>query len=78
MADIDLLVQAFRRILESGHSLIVIEHNIDFIAQADYVIDLGPEGGDGGGEIVAEGSVGDIMACKASHTGRYLKTRLEG
>jgi excinuclease ABC subunit A len=76
MADIALLVQAFRRLLAAGHSLIVIEHNIDFIAQTDYIVDLGPEGGDGGGHIVAEGPVADVMACESSHTGRFLKKRL--
>lgn len=76
MADIYRLVEAFRRILEVGHSVVVIEHNIDFIAQSDYIIDLGPEGGDGGGEIVVKGSIEDVMACKASITGEFLKQRL--
>ncbi len=76
MADIALLVQAFRRLVEAGHSLIVIEHNIDFIAQCDYIVDLGPEGGDGGGQIVASGSVQDIVNCPDSHTGQFLKKRL--
>jgi excinuclease ABC subunit A len=77
MADIDLLVQAFRRLLSAGHSLIVIEHNIDFIAQTDWVVDMGPEGGDGGGLVVAEGTVEDVMLTKASFTGQFLKKRLE-
>lgn len=76
MADIALLVQAFRRLLEAGHSLIVIEHNIDFIAQADYLIDMGPEGGEKGGHVVAEGTVEEVMNCKSSHTGQFLKRRL--
>ena len=77
MADIALLVQAFRRLLQAGHSLIVIEHNIDFIAQCDYLMDLGPEGGDGGGEIIAEGSVDDLIANQKSHTGKFLAKRLQ-
>ncbi len=77
MADIALLVQAFRRLLSAGHSVIVIEHNIDFIAQADYLIDMGPEGGDGGGEVVAEGTVASVMAQKASQTGVFLKKRFQ-
>lgn len=76
MADIALLVQAFRRLLAVGHSLIVIEHNIDFIAQADYIIDMGPEGGDGGGQIVAEGTLDDVMQSPKSYTGQFLKKRL--
>jgi excinuclease ABC subunit A len=76
MADIALLVQAFRRLLAVGHSVIVIEHNIDFIAQTDYLVDMGPEGGDGGGYIVAAGSVNDIMSAPESYTGRFLKKRL--
>jgi excinuclease ABC subunit A len=77
MADIALLVQAFRRLLAAGHSVIVIEHNIDFIAQADYVVDMGPEGGEGGGLVVAEGTVDEVMAIKASETGQFLKKRLK-
>jgi excinuclease ABC subunit A len=78
MADIALLVQAFRRLIAAGHSLIVIEHNIDFIAQTDYIVDLGPEGGDGGGRIVAQGTVTELMqAATDSETGKFLKQRLE-
>ncbi|MCE3235349.1 MAG: Excinuclease subunit [Vampirovibrio sp.] len=77
MADIALLVQAFRRLLAAGHSLIVIEHNIDFIAQADYLVDMGPEGGDGGGQVVAQGTVDDVMKAKASPTGQFMQKRLK-
>lgn len=77
MADIALLVQAFRRLLVAGHSVIVIEHNIDFIAQADYVIDMGPEGGEGGGKVIAAGTVDEVMAVAASETGEFLKKRLK-
>jgi excinuclease ABC subunit A len=76
MADIALIVQAFRRLLAAGHSVIVIEHNIDFIAQSDYIVDMGPEGGEGGGLIVAQGTVEEVMAHSASETGQFLKKRL--
>jgi excinuclease ABC subunit A len=76
MADIALLEQAFRRLLSVGHSVLVIEHNIDFIARCDHIIDLGPEGGTGGGQIVAQGTVKDIMAISDSYTGKFLKQRL--
>lgn len=78
MADIALLVQAFRRLLAVGHSVIVIEHNIDFIAQTDHILDLGPEGGEDGGRVVAQGAVTDIMNAPGSYTGRFLKQRLAG
>lgn len=77
MADIALLVQAFRRLIAAGHSLIVIEHNIDFIAQTDYIMDLGPEGGEGGGQVVAQGTVTDVMENPRSETGKFLKQRLQ-
>ncbi len=66
------LLRAFRRLVESGHSLIVIEHNLDVIRASDWVIDLGPEGGEAGGELVVTGTVQDVMACAASHTGKAL------
>ena len=71
--DIAKLMRALRKLLEAGHSLIVIEHILDVIRNADWVIDLGPEGGTGGGEIVAAGPPEDIVSEKRSHTGRYLK-----
>lgn len=75
--DINKLLQAFRALLESGASLVVIEHNIDVIKTADYVIDLGPEGGIGGGRIVAVGTPEEIAANAESHTGRYLSALLQ-
>jgi excinuclease ABC subunit A len=63
--------------LDAGHSVVVIEHNLDLIAEADWVIDLGPEGGAAGGRIVAEGTPEEIAANRHSHTGRFLKTFLE-
>jgi len=77
MADVDLLLTTFRKLLSEGHSLIVIEHNLDLIRQAGYVIDLGPEGGEEGGTIVAQGDLETVMAAAQSHTGRFLKERLE-
>jgi excinuclease ABC subunit A len=71
--DINKLLAAFRALVENGGSLVVIEHNLDVIKTADYVIDLGPEGGVGGGELVAEGTPEQIAKCDQSHTGRYLK-----
>ncbi|MEE8041633.1 MAG: hypothetical protein V3T15_02430, partial [Pseudomonadales bacterium] len=72
--DITRLMAALDELLERGHSVVVIEHNLDVIRAADWIIDLGPEGGDGGGEIVCEGTRSDVMACKESHTGRALKS----
>ncbi len=71
--DINKLLGAFRALIESGSSLIVIEHNLDVIKTADYLIDLGPEGGVGGGEIVATGTPEQIAKNKASHTGQFLR-----
>lgn len=71
--DIDILLKAFDRLIENGHSIIIVEHNIDMIKASDWVIDLGPEGGDGGGSIVAEGTPEQIAACDKSYTGAYLK-----
>jgi len=77
--DIAKLLRAFRKLLDAGHSLIVIEHNLDVIRAADWIIDLGPEGGDRGGEIVAAGTPLEIAALPNSHTGIALKNyRLDG
>jgi excinuclease ABC subunit A len=73
MADVQRLVEVLQRLVDAGHSVIVIEHNLDFIGEADWVIDLGPEGGDGGGRIVAEGTPEQIARNKGSHTGRFLR-----
>ncbi len=75
--DINKLLAAFRALIDNGGSLLVIEHNLDVIKTADYVIDLGPEGGIGGGEIVATGTPEEIMKVKKSHTGKYLKDILK-
>jgi len=74
--DINKLLAAFRALIEAGGSLLVIEHNLDVIKTADYVIDLGPEGGDAGGSVVATGTPEEIIASLQSHTGRYLRAHL--
>jgi excinuclease ABC subunit A len=74
--DIDLLLRVLHRLRDHGNTVVVIEHNLDVIKTADWVIDLGPEGGHGGGLIVAEGRPEDIAANQASHTGHYLKSVL--
>ncbi|MDD3327395.1 MAG: excinuclease ABC subunit UvrA [Zoogloea sp.] len=70
--DVATLLSAFEKLLDAGHSLVVIEHNLDVIAAADWLVDLGPEGGSGGGLIVAEGTPAALIATPASHTGRAL------
>ena len=74
--DIAKLLAAFQKLLQAGHTLLVIEHNLDVIKTADYIIDLGPEGGEDGGEIVAVGTPEEVAQVEASYTGRYLKTVL--
>ncbi len=78
MADVQRLVEVIQRLVDAGHSVIVIEHNLDLIAESDWVIDLGPEGGDGGGEIVAQGPPEEIARSRHSHTGRFLRPVLKG
>ena len=73
IADVQRLVEVLQRLVDAGHSVIVIEHNLDLIAEADWVIDLGPEGGQGGGRIVSEGTPEQVAADKHSHTGRFLR-----
>jgi len=75
--DVNKLLSAFRALIDSGASLVVIEHNLDVIKTADYVIDLGPDGGIGGGEIVAAGTPEEIAKDENSHTGRYLRSVLK-
>ncbi len=74
--DVNALLNVLRQLRDAGNTIIIIEHNLDVIKTADWVIDMGPEGGHGGGSVVAAGKPEDIIACKASHTGRYLKRLL--
>jgi excinuclease ABC subunit A len=71
--DVAKLLRAFRQLLAAGHSLVVIEHNLDVIGAADWVIDLGPEGGDAGGEVVCTGTPQQLLQHPISHTGRALR-----
>lgn len=75
--DVALLLRTFQRMVETGCSLIVIEHNLEVIKCADYLVDLGPEGGEGGGELIAAGTPEEVAAVEGSHTGRYLKEILQ-
>jgi excinuclease ABC subunit A len=70
--DIELLMRALFDLRDVGNTVLLIEHNIELIAAADWIIDLGPEGGDGGGRIVVEGPPRLVASCEESHTGRYL------
>ena len=75
--DIDLLLRVLHRLRDHGNTVVVIEHNLDVIKTADWVIDLGPEGGEGGGRIIAEGTPEEVARTKASFTGQYLKSVLQ-
>jgi len=74
--DVAVLLESFQKLVTAGHTVVVIEHNLDMIKCADHIIDLGPEGGDRGGEIVVQGTPEDCARAEASHTGRYLKAYL--
>jgi len=74
--DVAVLLESFQKLVNEGHTVVVIEHNLDMIKCADHIIDLGPEGGDRGGEIIFQGTPEDCVQLKASHTGRYLKPYL--
>jgi excinuclease ABC subunit A len=74
--DVAVLLESFQKLIEEGHSVVVIEHNLDMIKCADFVIDLGPEGGEQGGEIVAQGTPEQVAGCDRSHTGRFLHSYL--
>ena len=75
--DIRRLLEAFDALLRRGHSITIIEHNLDVVKCADHVIDLGPEGGDGGGNLVVAGTPEEVAACAASYTGQFLREKLE-
>ena len=77
MDDVSRLVNVLQKLTDQGNTVLVIEHNLDIIKTADYIIDLGPEGGDGGGKIVATGTPEEVAKVKKSYTGQYLKNVLK-
>ncbi len=74
--DVDRLIKVLNEFVKTGNTVVVIEHNLDVIKTADYIIDIGPEGGDKGGQIIATGTPEKIAQCKKSYTGQFLKKRL--
>ena len=74
--DINKLLKSFNALIDNGHSIICIEHNADIIKCADWIIDLGPEGGENGGQLLFEGTPEELVKCKKSFTGHYLKGKL--
>ena len=76
-ADVHKLIEVLQRLVDAGNSVVIIEHNLDIIKIADWLIDLGPEGGDGGGELIAEGTPEQLMKVKESYTGKYLKAHMK-
>ena len=77
MADVHRLIEILQRLVDTGNSMIIIEHNLDIIKTADYIIDLGPEGGIRGGEIVATGTPEQVAKNEKSYTGMFLKKMLK-
>ena len=75
--DIEQLLAVLHRLRDQGNTVVVIEHNLDVIKTADWIVDLGPEGGSGGGQIIAEGTPEDVATIKGSHTGHFLKGMLK-
>ena len=75
--DIEQLLKVLHELRDRGNTMVVIEHNLDVIKTADWIVDLGPEGGDGGGRILVAGTPEQVAQCKASHTGRFLKPLLK-
>ena len=76
LADVERLLGCLNRLVDAGHTVVVIEHHLDVIKTADHVIDLGPEGGHAGGEVVVTGTPEEVAACRASYTGKFLKARM--
>ena len=74
--DIQCLLRAFKALVERGHTVVIVEHNMEIIKNADYIIDLGPDGGLEGGQLVATGTPEEVAACQQSITGKYLKEKL--
>ena len=76
-ADVKMLMEVIQRLVNQGNSVLMIEHNLDVICQADYIIDLGPEGGFRGGTIVASGTPEEVARCEKSYTGQFIKDMLK-
>ena len=76
-ADVEKLIEVLQRLVDAGNTVLVIEHNLDMIKTADYIIDLGPEGGDGGGQVVCCGTPEEVAKCEGSYTGKYLAEKLK-
>jgi excinuclease ABC subunit A len=76
LADVERLLECLARLVDTGHTVIVIEHHLDVIKTADHVIDLGPEGGHAGGEVLVTGTPENVSTCNRSYTGKYLRERL--
>jgi excinuclease ABC subunit A len=76
MADVDKLLHMLHALVDAGNSMVVIEHNLDVIKNADHIIDMGPEGGNAGGQVIAEGTPEQVAKVKASYTGHFLKAML--
>ncbi|MCW2965932.1 MAG: excinuclease subunit, partial [Actinomycetia bacterium] len=76
-ADIEKLLETLQRLVDAGNTMLVIEHNLDVIKQADWLVDLGPEGGEAGGEIVATGTPEEVAQVPESYTGQFLRPLLE-
>ena len=72
-ADIEKLLEVLQRLVDAGNTVLVIEHNLDVIKQADWIVDLGPEGGEAGGELIADGTPEDVAAVEESYTGQFLR-----
>ena len=77
MADVDKLIHVLQKLADTGNTIVVIEHNLDVIKTSDYIIDLGPEGGDKGGKIIATGTPEEVSKVKGSYTGQFLKKYFE-
>ena len=74
--DVRQLLEVLQRLVSAGNTVLVIEHNLDVVKSADYIVDLGPEGGDRGGTIIAQGTPEEVAKVEASHTGRFIKRML--
>jgi excinuclease ABC subunit A len=76
--DIQHLLEVLRRLADKGNTVMIIEHNLDIVKNSDWIIDLGPEGGDGGGSLIAEGTPEEVAEAENSHTGKFLKIEMQG